>query len=117
MKQQPKPKNRILVVEQVAFQQADSGNVVPAECRFSRELASDEVPMVRSVTVTEEWAKLDLGWCSGCCGMLHLKSEQPTHPRIPSREQVAEEQLAVVEVSFSAEQLPPTPHSVVRVGE
>jgi hypothetical protein len=55
--------SRIVVVEQVYFQDANGGDPTSTDTRFSRAIHTDEQPYRRpAIKVGPEWTKVDTGW-------------------------------------------------------
>lgn len=58
---QPRSGARLVVVEQLAWQQDDDDGV-PLHNGFAAQIESSERPYLRRLTVGEGWAPLDAGW-------------------------------------------------------
>ncbi len=75
-------KCRIAVVETLYHQEVGQ-KPTSTECRFSRNLNTDEQPYKRKLVIGEQWQRLDLGWAQPC-GMVHLENAKRQPGTIPT---------------------------------
>ncbi len=96
------PKNRVTVVEQVAFQPFGEQPVSVSRA-YARELDSDQQFYKRTLKVGEEWQRLDCGWLDECdIGLIVICNEAGTNlQRVPTKEERAAIEAQVLEVSYN----------------
>lgn len=91
------PSNRLVVVEQIYFQE-DGRQPVYVESNFAIELKSDEQHYgPRFMKVGTEWMKVDTGWLSAS-SLIIIKCEYPRYNVIPDAEQKEIDNLTVLEL-------------------
>lgn len=96
------PRDRLTVVEDFYFRSVDNEPDLFSR-RYYRELKSNGHQVYRRrVTIGAEWQSLDLGWLTGCVGMLVIGNDTgKDRQTIPTEEEQAEIDAAVVELSYN----------------
>lgn len=92
---------RLTVVETCVYYAPGDDKPVTTDARFSRAVTTDEQPYVRRCALGEDWVPLDTGWLAGQVSAVVVENHRPARQAIPSPQERAAEDGAVVEVGVT----------------
>lgn len=94
----------ITVVESTYFRKTTRTEPITNITRFSRQLKTKEQDYFRTLTIGEEWLRIDCGWLQNNVGMLLVTNEQgAAGDTTPTPQERSDEAAKIVELSYTRE--------------
>lgn len=96
----PQQKPKLIVIKSVHHRNAD-GKVESLVVRHTRELASEDDPLMRTITVGEQWVKIDTAWIQPIGYFSFRNNGWKPFQVVPTPDQMKEAWSRVIEVGYS----------------